>query len=196
MKSIIPKALTLICLIGSLQAASFDSEGFGAKLNGWRKDGTAVYEFTDAKYRTHKPTVTKSPSGSLFISTQVDMLSTAGKGAVCQLGLTISSHGKLEGIQVKATVRGKALDTGVVRPPAAPAEGEGVAKSAGLSPVDEMMVEVFRLFDTEMKKVTEADASFRSDLAARLAGNQVTSADLTAGLRHNVNLMLQHVRSR
>lgn len=196
MKRILLKTIALIGLAGSLQAASFDSTGFGTHLGGWRKDGTAVYEFTDAKYRTHRPTITQSPSGALFLSTQVDMLSAAGKGAICQLGLTFSREGKLESIQIKATVRGKALDTGVVRPTEAPAEAEGAPKRGGLSPVDEMVVEVFRLFDTEMKKVTEAEGGFRSDLAARLSGNNVTSADLTAGLRHNVNLMLQHVSAR
>lgn len=196
MKIMFLKTIALISLAGSLQAASFDSTGFGTQLGGWRKNGTAVYEFTDAKYRTHKPTITQSPSGALFLSTQVDMLSAAGNGAVCQLGLTFSREGKLESIQIKATVRGKALDTGLVRPSEAPAEGEGVVKSSGLSPADEMVVEVFRLFDIEMKKVTEAETGFRSDLAARLSGNNVTSADLTAGLRHNVNLMLQHVGAK
>lgn len=200
MKFQIIPLLAILALASSAFAVSFDTAGFGARLNGWKKDNTAVYSFTDAKYRTHSPTITFSPSGTMFLSTQVDMLALAGKGAICQVSLTFSSSGVLEGAQIKGTIGSKSLDTGLIRRPeappaaAAPAEGTAVAVPARrVSPTDEMITELFVRFDTEMKKFTEAKGNVRSDLFSRMSGNNVKSADLSAGLRHNINLMLQHV---
>lgn len=201
MKSRITSLFTVLALASPSFAVSFDTESFGARLNGWQKDRTANYSFTDAKYRTHVPTVTHAPSGTMFLSTQVDMLAVAGKGAICQIGLTFSSSGVLEGVQIKGTIANKALDTGLIRRPeapvAAPAPAGETAVVAGpprrFDATDEMITELFTRFDAEMKKVTEAKESTRGDLLSRIAGNNVKSADLSAGLRHNVNLMLQHV---
>lgn len=195
---IIPLLASLV-LPSTAFAVSFDTENFGARLNGWKKDRTAVYSFTDAKYRTHSPTITYSPSGTMFLSTQVDMLALSGKGAVCQVGLTVSPSGVLEGAQIKGTIGSKSLDTGLIRRPEAPAmpapaEGNAAAAPARhVSATDEMITELFVRFDTEMKKFTEGKGSMRSDLFSVMSGNNVKSADLSAGLRHNVNLMLQHI---
>jgi hypothetical protein len=199
MKFQIAHIITTLALASFSFAASFDAEGFGTSLNGWQKNRTASYAFTDAKYRTHFPTITYSPSGAMFLSTQVDLLADAGKGAICQIGLTFSSSGVLEGIQIKGSINNKALDTGLVRRPEAPAMAPAPAGGAAVTPprpfhaTDEMIAELFTRFDAEMKKVTEGKETMRSDLLSRLAGNNVKSADLSAGLRHNVNLMLQHV---
>jgi len=194
---IIPLLASLV-LPSTAFAVSFDTESFGARLNGWKKDRTAVYSFTDAKYRTHSPTITFSPSGTMFLSTQVDMLALSGKGAVCQVGLTISPAGVLEGAQIKGTIGNKSLDTGLIRRPEAPAaavpsEGTATVPVRLVSATDEMIAELFVRFDTEMKKFTEGKGTMRSDLFSRMSGNNVKSADLSAGLRHNVNLMLQYV---
>lgn len=197
MKFQIIPILASLALASSTIAASFDTEGFGSRLNGWKKDRTASYAFTDAKYRTHLPTITFSPSGTMFLSTQVDLLAMAGKGAICQIGLTFSPTGTLEGAQIKGTIGGKALDTGLIRrpeAPAAPADGETAEPPRPFRATDEMITELFVRFDAEMKKFTEAKGSMRADLFSRMAGNNVKSADLSAGLRHNINLMLQHVR--
>ena len=199
MKHQIITILATLTLGSSAFAASFDTEGFGASLNGWKKNRTASYSFTDAKYRTHIPTITYSPSGTMFLSTQIDMLAAAGKGAICQIELTISPSGLLEGVQIKGNVGNKAIDTGLVRrpeaptPAPAPAEGAAVAAPRPVNATDEMIAELFVSFDTEMKKFTEAKGSIRSDLFSRLSGNNVKTADLAAGLRHNLNLMLQNV---
>lgn len=198
MKFQIIPILATLAISSSAFAASFDTEGFGSRLNGWQKNRTASYAFTDAKYRTHVPTITYSPSGTMFLSTQVDLLAAAGKGAVCQIGLTFSSSGVLEGAQIKGAIGSKSLDTGLIRRPEAPvtapvAEGAAATPPRPFHPTDEMIAELFMQFDAQMKKFTEAKETWRSDLSSRLAGNNVKSADLSAGLRHNVNLMLQHV---
>ena len=142
----------------------------------------------------------EGPETEAMVDKQIDMLSATGKGAICQIELTVSSSGLLEGVQIKGDVSNKAIDTGLVRRPEAPTPppvpADGAAEVAPLRPLnatDEMIAEVFVNFDTEMKKVTEAKGSLRSDLFSRIAGNTVKSADLAAGLRHNLNLMLQNV---
>ena len=190
--------LATLAISSSAFAVSFDTAGFGVRLNGWKKNQTASYVFTDAKYQTHVPTITYSPSGTMFLSTQVDLLAAAGKGAICQIGLTVSPSGVLEGIQIKGSINNKALDTGLIRRPEAPvtaavAEGATTTPPRPFHATDEMIAELFMQFDAQMKKVTEAKDGMRSDLLSRLSGNNVKSADLSAGLRHNVNLMLQHV---
>jgi hypothetical protein len=200
MKHHIIPILATLALGSSTFAASFDTAEFGARLNGWQKNRSATYKFTDATYRTHIPTITYTPSGTMFLSTQIDMLAAAGKGAICQIALTVSPSGVLEGVQIKGDVSNKAIDTGLVRrpeaPAVAPAPADGSTEVAAPRPfnaTDEMIAELFASFDTEMKKVTEAKGSLRSDLFSRIAGNTVKSADLSAGLRHNLNLMLQNI---
>jgi len=56
-----------------------------------------------------------------------------------------------------------------------------------------MITELCVRIDSEMKKFTAGKGTLRSDRISRISGNNVKSADLSAGLRHNVNLMLQHV---
>ena len=134
MKFQIIPILATLTISSSAFAVSFDTEGFGTSLNGWRKDRTANYAFADAKYRTHIPTITFSPSGSMFISTEVDLLATAGKGAICQIGLTFSSYGVLEGAQIKGSINNKALDTGLIRRPEAPAVAAAPADGVAVPP--------------------------------------------------------------
>ncbi len=193
---IIPLLATL-ALASTSFAASFDTDGFGSRLNGWQKNRTTTYSFTDAKYRTHVPTVTYSPSGSMFLSTRIDMLSSVGNGAICQMHLTFSSSGSFEAGQIKGTINCKSFDTGLVRRPEvhsapAPAEGATAPPPPALNATDELIAEVFISFDGEMKRLNDAKAA-RKDLFSRLSGSSVKSADLSAGLRHNLNLILQNV---
>ena len=201
----------IICLLMAftqaiaVAAASFDTHGFGAKLKGWRKDlGIAVFAFSNTSYMAHKPAVTHSPSGLMFLSARVDLLAHADKGAVCQLVMSFSRFGLLETIQVKGRVHGKLMDTATVRrsefiaKPLGTEEGEDVATKPvkKANPTDEMLAEVFRRFDQELNKLVKAQPPLRRDLFSRLSKQQVETADLSGGLRQHVHLILQHVRSR
>jgi hypothetical protein len=182
-------------------AVSFDTEGFGQRLNGWRKDRTACYSLTDAGYRTHIPTITGTPGGGMFLSTEVDLVGCGSAGAVCHLGLTFSASGVLEAAQIKSLVEGKNLDTGLIRrqqvqsatPAAEGEEAPAVAPPPPGNPTDEMIAELFESFDTEFKKVTESKDKQKRDLFSRIGRTTPRAADIAAGLRHNINLILQHV---
>ena len=107
MKSI----LLALALITPAFAVGFDTEGFGQRLNGWKKNRTAVYDFTDASYRTHMPTITETTDGGIYISTQVDLIAFGDAGAVSHIDMTFSRGGTLLSAQLRSTIGRKTIDT-------------------------------------------------------------------------------------
>jgi hypothetical protein len=196
------KAIFLaLALITPAFAVGFDSEGFGQQLNGWKKNRTALYDFTDASYRTYVPTVTDTAGGGMYISTQVDLILFGGNGAVSHIDMSFDSRGVLQSAQLRSTLAGKTIDTGLVRRPEEPAppvavEGQPAPKVVAFNGTEELIIELFNRYDMEMRKVTEGKDAEKRDLFSRLAGSKTAkTANLAAGLRHNCNLMLQHVTS-
>jgi len=193
--------LIALALITPAFAVGFDSEGFGQQLNGWKKNRTAVYDFTDASYRTYMPTITDAPGGGMYISTQVDLLLFGSNGAISHIDMTFNSSGVLQSAQLRSTLAGKTIDTGLIRRPEAPAppivvEGQPAPKVVAFNGTEELIIELFNRYDMEMRKVTEAKDAEKRDLFSRLGGSKsAKTANLAAGLRHNCNLMLQHVTS-
>jgi hypothetical protein len=196
MKSI----LLALALITPAFAVHFDSDGFGQQLNGWKKNRTTVYEFTDATYRTHMPTITETPGGGIFLSTQVDLVAFGSNGAVSHIDLTFDRRGTLLSAQLRSTIGRKVIDTGLVRRPEAPeapvvAEGQPKPVQPHFDATAELIVELFNRYDVEMKKLTEGKDAEKRDLFSRMSGGKdAKSANLAAGLRHNINLMLKHTR--
>lgn len=194
--------LLTLALITPAFAVGFDTEGFGQRLNGWTKNGTAVYDFTDAKYRTHKPTITETTDGGIYISTQVDLMAFGNAGAVSHIDMTFSSGGTLLSAQLRSTIGRKTIDTGLVRRPEAPetpaaVEGKPAPKVMPFHATEELIIELFNRFDAEMRKVSEGKDAEKRDLFSRLGGgNNAKSANLAAGLRHNCNLMIQYAGGR
>lgn len=191
--------LLALALITPAFAVGFDTEGFGQRLNGWKKNGTALYDFTDAQYRTHKPTITETTDGGIYISTQVDLIAFGDAGAISHIDMTFSRGGILLSAQLRTTIARKTIDTGLVRrpePPAAPmvVEGQPAPRVMPFNAAEELIIELFNRYDAEMRKITEGKDAEKRDLFSRLGGSKnAKSANLAAGLRHNCNLMLQHV---
>ncbi len=188
-----------IALITPAFGIGFDTEGFGQRLNGWTEKGTAIYDFSDAKYSTHKPTITATSDGGIYVSTQIDLMAFGDAGAVSHIDLTFSSGGTLLSAQLRSTIGRKTIDTGLVRRPEAPetpvaVEGKPAPKAAPFHATEELIIDLFNRFDLEMRKVSEGKEAEKRDLFSRLGGSKnAKSANLAAGLRHNCNLMLQHV---
>lgn len=194
MKSI----LLALALITPAIAVGFDSEGFGSQLNGWAKNRTTTYQFTDATYRTYMPTITGTPGGGIYVSTQVDLLVFGGQGAISHIDMTFSSGGTLLSAQLKTTIGRKIIDTGLVRRPEAPVapvaiEGQPAPVFPRFDATEELIIDLFSRYDLEMKKITEGKDAEKRDLFSRFSNKSAKTANVAAGLRHNVNLMLQHV---
>lgn len=193
--------LLALALITPAFAIGFDSEGFGHRLNGWKKNGTTEYEFTDASYRTYMPTISETAGGGMYISTQVDLILFGSKGAVSHIDMAFDSAGVLQSAQLRSTLGGKTIDTGLVRRPEAPAppiavEGQPAPIVVVFNGTEELIMELFNRYDMEMRKVSEDKDGEKRDLFSRLSGSKsAKTANLAAGLRHNCNLMLLHVTS-
>ena len=190
--------LLALALITPALAVGFDTEGFGQRLNGWKKDRTTVYDFTDATYRTYQPTITRTPDGGMYISTQVDLVAFGGQGAISHIDMTFTSGGTLLSAQLKTTIGRKIIDTGLVRRPEAPVaplaiEGQPAPVVPRFDATEELIIDLFNRYDMEMKKITEGKDAEKRDLFSRFSNKNAKSANLAAGLRHNVNLMLQSI---
>ncbi len=190
--------LLALALLTPAFAVQFDTDGFGQQLNGWKKDRTTLYDFTDATYRTYMPTITATPGGGMYVSTQVDLVAFGGQGAISHIDMSFDSGGTLLSAQLRTTIKRKVIDTGLVRRPEAPAapvavEGQPAPVAAPFDATGELIIDLFNRYDLEMRKITEGKDAEKRDLFSRFSSADAKSANLAAGLRHNVNLMLLHV---
>ena len=182
---------TSLCLLGSAHAVYFDVNGFGDSLNGWRKGRLACYSFVDGSYRTHIPTVTQLSSGGIFVSTRIDQ--GAGSANIVHLELTFANDGRLMIGQVKGTIAGQKVDSGLVtRTEELVLEGETPTASDPLSPADRLAADLFAALDADIVKNAEGTEE-KVDLFGRLFGSK-NKANLAGAARHNFNLILQQVR--
>jgi hypothetical protein len=182
----------------SASAVSFDTEGFGAALNGWGKKRTASYSIDNHSYRTHQPTTTPAPGGGMFVSARVDHCPRGGKATSSYIELVFSGEGHLLSGQIRIKVGEKSLNTGqVVRAPEKPAPAEGETEQdlePWKTPTMQVVMDMFSALDTELGKLEKDDTKGRKDVFGRIFGQDFGSADLAAALRHNVNLMLVSAR--
>lgn len=191
MKTLVTLAASALFVLNA-QAVSFDIGRFGESLNGWGKKRAATYTFVDGTYRTHYPTVTKLSSGGLFVTTQIDQ--GAGSGNVLHLELTFAADGRLMIGQVKGTVAGFKVDSGLVTraPQALPtADSEVVAPADPLSPTDRLAADLFSAFDAALLKNMEGKEE-KADLMSRLFGNK-NKANISGAVRHNFNLIIRSI---
>lgn len=185
--------LTTLALSALASATTFDTEAFGASLNGWRKDQTARYSLGDGSYSTHKPALTATHNGGLFLSTRVDLLATGRDRSTCHISLDFSASGVLLSAQIKGVVGNKSVDTGLIRRPETAAATEGAAPVPG-DLTSDLLNQLFSAFDAEVSKVRAEEEKDHTDFFSRLGSKRGRSGDLSAGLRHNVNLLLAQVR--
>jgi len=184
--------LVSLILVTPAFAVHFDDVGFRREFSGWKKNKTANYEFTDTTYRTYIPTITATPSGGIFLTTQVDLVAFGTNGAVSHIDLRFNSRGDLLSAQIRSTVDTKIIDTGLVRRPEAPAPVEG-QKAKPFDATEELLVTLFSTFDMEMKKISEGKENEKRDLFSRLSSDKdAKTSNLPAGLRHHINLLLKH----
>lgn len=198
-KKFLLSALTGFSLLLPGYAVSVDTDSFGAALNGWRRDRTASYSIDNHVYLTHMPTVTPNPGGGIFVSTRVEHKARFGKKMTSYIELNYSADGSLMSAQIKVMAGDLQLNTGLITRPAlkAPA-AEGAAPDLDLepwhSPTTKMVNELFTSLDTEFAKLSKRDQDEKKDVFSRVFGKGYQTADLSAALRHNVNLLLGYTR--
>ncbi len=198
-KQFLTTALGSLSLLCSAQAVTIDLEAFGADLNGWRKDRTASYTIHKHPYLTYRPTMTPNSAGGVFISTRVDHKPPLGKKMTSYIELNYADDGTLLTAQIKVMAGALRLNTGAIsRPALAPTTGEGGAPAPDpepwLDPTTRMVNELFTALDAEFAKLSKRDQDEKKDVFSRVFGKGHQTADLSAALRHNLNLLIGHTR--
>ncbi|MDB4538032.1 hypothetical protein N9230_05415 [Akkermansiaceae bacterium] len=198
MKTLVVSALTLIALLLPTSAVQFDAEAFGQSMNGWRKNRTASYSIDNHAYRTHRPTVSPTPGGGIFLSTRVEHAPRIGKLTTSYIELTFSPAGILLTGQLRVVVKGQQITTGLISRPAEAVRAEGEAPVADPTPwntpTTQLVNDLFKALDSELGKLAKSDLAGRRDLLSRLFTRGYGIADLAGALRHNLNLVLRCTR--
>ena len=170
-------------------------ESLGQSLNGWNKGRVATYTIDNQTYRTHQPTVTKNLDGGIFLSMRVEHLSAIRPDAVAYLELTFTPSGYVGSSQIRLTMNGKKFDTGQVLRPQEQVLAEGEVGSADWRTTHmKLVLDLFSKLDSQFTKSEgKEDKPVKKDIWGRLNGSKLDSADLSAALRHNLNLLLANV---
>ncbi|WP_411845498.1 hypothetical protein AAFN60_17735 [Roseibacillus persicicus] len=190
-------AITLALGLAGLSSAfglGIDVEGLGHNLNGWQKNRTATYTIDSQTYRTHVPTVTQNLDGGIFVSMRVEHISAVRADAIGYIELTFTPSGYVGASQIRLTMNGKEYDTGQVL-----REEERVVTEAEVGSMDwrtthmKMVLNLFSKLDAEFAKAEGKEEKSKGDLWGRFKGSKLSESDVSAALRHNLNLLLANV---
>ncbi len=183
--------LSSLCQVFGL---GIDIESLGQSLNGWSAKRTASYTIDSQNYRTHVPTVTENLDGGIFISMRVEHVSALRPDAVAYLELTFAPNGYVGASQIRLTVNGQTYNTGqVLRPEEALSIGDDIGSPDWRSAHTKLVLELFNKLDAEFAKDKGEEKKPKRDLWGRFKGSKVDQADISAALRHNLNLLLSNV---
>jgi hypothetical protein len=196
-KKLLITAFTGLSLFLPLSAVTVDTDTFGEALNGWRKNRTASYSIDNHNYLTHKPTVTPNPGGGIFVSTRIEHNPKFGKKTTSYIELSYSSAGTLLTAQIRMMAGDLGLNTSLISRPvltSKPLEGEEAVTSAEpwTSPEGSMVIALFKSLDAEFASLTKKREEGKKDVFSRVFGRGYQSADLSAAIRHNLNLLLKY----
>jgi hypothetical protein len=192
---------SLIFLLLIAPALAFDSAGFGDRLNGWTRDGSARYSLDGVDYRTLRPVVTANGDGGETVAVTVLHRANSWAEVPFQLEVSFGADGTAESFRIHGTPRGQKVDTGLVTrpsPPAAPAavEGQPAPPAPPFRPLAEMTRALFESFDSQVATAAEAEDTRKRDLLARIYGPEpIDPAALARGLRYNLDLILRNPAS-
>jgi hypothetical protein len=195
------KIVTILCAIlfdglSTAYGLGINVPALGQNLNGWSEKRTAEYTIDSQTYRTHVPTVTRNIDGGMFVSMRVEHLSVFRPDAIAYIELTMTPSGYVGSSQIRLAMNGKRYDTGQVLREEEPVE---TVESAKIGSTDwrsahmKMVLSLFSRLDSEFAKVGKGENEGKRDLWGRLNGSKLEQADLSAALRHNLNILLVHV---
>lgn len=177
-------------------AVELDADAFGASLNGWNGKQVALYTMSDQVFGTHLPTTTGTPGGGMFLSVRVDCRSRTGKTTGSFLELEFDAMGDLVSGQIRGGRGRRSFNTGRIARPA-PAGGGGQPGEGlviGTPATQRVVADLFDALDRELVRLAKEEEARKQDVFGRLFGPDRSCGGLSATLRHNLNLVLRHVR--
>ena len=157
-----------------------DYQAYGQSLGGWdgKKEKVAEYEMASNRYRSHRPDVSPTPDGGLFISVRIDHLrGFFASDDYASLEMTIDSKGRLVSTKSSISIQGKRVTSDVI---AGGIRGAGKA-STTVSPAESVV-------------------ALGTDLVANLTEKLSRETKVEPGrvsfpavVRHNLNLLYQAI---
>ena len=139
-------------------------------------------------------TVTQNLDGGIFVSMRVEHLSLVRPDATAYLELTFTPSGYVGAAQIRLTMNGEKYDSGqVLRAQDDVTELGAIGSPDWRSAHMKLVLEVFAKLDADFKKEEGEENKGKRDLWGRLNGSQLDEANVSAALRHNLNLLLTNV---
>ena len=157
-----------------------DYHAYGQSLGGWdgKKEKVAEYEMAANRYRSHRPDVSPTPEGGLFISVRIDHLrGFFASDDYASLEMTIDAKGRLLATKSSISIQGKRVTSDLI---AGGIRGAGQA-STTVSPAE-----------TVVSLGTDLVANLTEKLSreTKVEPGRVT---FPADVRHNLNLVYQAI---
>lgn len=153
---------------------AIDVEALGESLGGWKKD-TVEYELSGSEYRTHKPEITPSPDGGIFLSIRIDHCRgwlASDDHAVLEISFT--PDGTVSAAQSTLAIQGRTIASDLIRTSA-----EAGANLTG------------------MQGAVRIGSNLVADLSSKMLREKIVEAgrvSFPSAVRHNYNLIYQAMR--
>ena len=157
-----------------------DYQAYGQSLGGWegKKAKVAEYEMAANRYRSHRPDVSPTPDGGLFISVRIDHLrGFFASDDYASLEMTIDVTGRLVSTKSSISIQGKRVTSDLI---AGGIRGAGSA-STGVSPAESVVA-----LGTDLV----ANLTEKLSRETKVEPGRVT---FPAVVRHNLNLVYQAI---
>ena len=167
------KSIILILLASAASALAFDTAGYGHKLNGWQRDGSARYSLNGNNYRTLKPVTSTAADGNTTVKVTVIHCPNSWAEVPLDLEVTYTPQGAAQDFRVTGAPKGHKVDSGVM-------------SLAGNN--EDPLASV----EAQLAQASESKDKRKRDLLARIAGPEpVNVAAIKEGLRYNLNLLVE-----
>ena len=167
------------CLVLLASAATadvaIDVEAFGESLGGWKKE-VVDYELSGSQYRTHKPEITPSPDGGIFLSIRIDhRRGWLASDDHAVLEITFNADGSVSSAQSTLAIQGRTIASDMIR----------TSAEAGASL-------------TGAQGAVRIGSNLVADLSSKLLREKIVEAgrvSFPSAVRHNYNLLYKAVRT-
>jgi len=168
-------SLCLLLLASLVKAdVAIDVDAFGESLGGWKKD-VVDYELSGSQYRTHKPEITPSPDGGIFLSIRIDhRRGWLASDDHAVLEVTFGDDGSVTTAQSTLAIQGRTIASDLIR----------TSAEAGASL-------------TGAQGAVRIGSNLVADLSSKLLREKIVEAgrvSFPAAVRHNYNLLYKAVR--
>lgn len=158
-----------------LPAVDLDIEAFGESLGGWKKS-RVDYSLSGSLYRTHKPDITPTPDGGIFVSVRIDhRRGWLASDDHAMLEVAYADDGSVVSAQTTLAIQGRTIASDLIR----------TSAEAGASV-------------TGIEGAVQIGTNLVADLSSKMLREKIVEAgrvSFPSAVRHNYNLLFRAVRA-